>query len=103
MVGVNIGIALGGVIVGRRIKLMFPDSVSEAPGFEVVVPFVVLAGMLVGVVGMPVGVVGMLVVIVGIGAMTAGGLIISDIVPIDRRARPSSGSTEIDAFLLERR
>ena len=40
---------------------------------------------------------------VDIEVMTGGGFIGADMVAIDRRARPSSDSTEIDAFFLDRR
>jgi hypothetical protein len=97
---------------------MFPGSVNEPVEMELVGlcvgggllavgggvgMFVGVVGILVGIVGMFVGVVGILVGIVGIGVMTGGGFIGGDIMPIDRRARPSSGSTEIDAFLLDLR
>jgi hypothetical protein len=102
----NADITLGLVIVGRRIELMFPRSVNEIVGIEVVGVFVGCIGgdgVFAGVVGILVGVVGILVGVVGIGVMTGGGFIGGDIMPIDRRARPSSGSSEIDAFLLVRR
>jgi len=89
---------------------MFPRNVNEPVGVEVAPVFVgVFVGVFAGVVGVFAGVVGMVVVggilvgIVGIEVMTGGGFIGADMVPIDRRARPSSGSTEIDAFLLGRR
>ena len=119
-------VAIGCVIVGRRIEALLDERVNDAFGIEIVVVVVVVAvgvvvgvvvgivGMVVGVVGMVVGVVGMVVGIVGmVVGMVVGivgidvkigdGLPVGGDMPIDRRARPSSGSTEIDAFLLDRR
>jgi len=96
------------------IELMFPRNVNEAVGIEIAGVIVGAAGVVwgvvagavgvvAGVVGMVVVIIGILVVIVGIEVMAGGEFIGADIMPIDRRARPSSGSTEIDAFLLDRR
>jgi hypothetical protein len=120
---VGIGITLGFDIVGRKNELMFSRSVNKLVGFEGVGVlagavgalagvggvFVVggvgilvgIVGVVIGIVGVVVGIVGILVGIVGIAVTTDGGFIGGDIMPIDRRARPSSGSTEIDAFLRD--
>jgi hypothetical protein len=108
-------------LVGRRIQLMFDCSPNEAAGLVGVVLGVgvvavgVVAGEFIGVLvgvfmGIFVGVelVGVELVgagLVGVGFMVAGGLggVHHEPIDIDRRARPSSGSTEIDAFLLNRR
>ena len=120
----NFGIAIDFGIVGRRNERKFSRNANEAfwvacagvvgvvAGVVGVVAGVVgvvagVVGMLVGIVGimvgMLVGIVGIMVGIVGIGVMTGVGFIGADMVPIDRRARPSSGSTESDALLLVRR
>jgi len=99
----DVGTTFGFGIVGRRNERMFPRNVNELSGVEVDVACVGVVGVVAGVVGMVVGVVGMVVGIVGIEVMTGGGFIGADMVAIDRRARPSSGSTEIDALLLVRR
>jgi hypothetical protein len=96
------GIMPGVDFVGPRIEPMFPRATKGLVSVEVGCPPI---GVLVRIVGVLVGIVGMFVGIVGIGieVMSAGGFIIDPPEPIDRRARPSSGSTEIDAFLLDRR
>ncbi len=101
----NVGIALGFVIVGCSIELMFPGSVNDRFGLGPVgaIVRVIVVVVLVGAVGILVGIVGILVGIVGIVVMPGDGFIGAGIMPIDRRARPSSGSTEIDMFLLDRR
>jgi hypothetical protein len=114
------------VIVGRRIEAWLDERVNDAFGIEIVVVVVVvgevavgvvvgvvvgIVGMVVGIVGMVVGmvvgivgiIVGIVVVIVGIDVKIGDGLPVGGEMPIDRRARPSSGSTESDAFLLDRR
>ncbi len=96
--GVGVVAGVVGVVAGALGMLV--DAVGMLVGIVGM-----LVGMLVGmVVGMVVGVVGMMVGImngiVGIGVMTGGGFIGADMVLIDRRARPSSGSTESDAILL---
>jgi hypothetical protein len=119
-------VAIGCVIVGRRIEALLDERVNDAFGIEIVIAVVVVVvvvavgvvvGVVVGIVGMVVGIVGMVVgIVVGIVGMVVGILvgIVGDVMtgdglpiigdmPIDRRARPSSGSTEIDAFLLDRR
>ncbi len=89
------------------IELMFPRNVNELVGIEIACVIVcavgVVWGVVAGAVGVVAGVVGILVVFVGIEVMAGGEFIGADIMPIDRRARPSSFSTEIDAFLLDRR
>jgi hypothetical protein len=128
----KIEIVPGPEIVGRTTPLIPPANPNEAVGrFTVVVGVLVgvlvgvgegvgigIVGAGVGVVGVGVGIVGMGVMtgvgivgmgvmtgvgIVGMGVMTDGGIIGPPPGPIDRRARPSSGSTEIDALLLDRR
>jgi hypothetical protein len=129
-------VAIGCVIVGRRIEALLDERVNDAFGIEIVVVVVVvgvvavgvvvgvvvgivgvvvgIVGMVVGIVGMVVGIVGiivgivgiivgMVVVIVGVDVKIGDGLPVGGEMPIDRRARPSSGSTEIDAFLLDLR
>jgi hypothetical protein len=109
----NVEITVGFDIVGRKIELSLTPSVNEAIPLDVT-PFGVLVIAVVGavgiLVGIPVGIVGilagidgMLVGIIGIGLMTGGGFISGDMPPIDRSARPSSCSTEIDAFRRDRR
>jgi len=102
----NAGIVPGVDFVGPRIEPMFPRATKGLVSVEVGCPpigvLVRIVGVLVGIVGMFVGIVGMFVGI-GIELMSCGGFIIDPMEPIDRRARPSSGSTEIDAFLLDRR
>jgi hypothetical protein len=95
-------------LVGRRIQLKLELSANELAGrVGVVVAGGVVTGVFAGVfVGVCVGVfVGEFVGVelVGVGFMVAGGLAGGAHQPVDRRARPSSGSTEIDACLLNRR
>jgi hypothetical protein len=114
----NVDIVLGLGIVGRRIQLSFWPNPNEAVWVEAdvvlgvtVTTVVGVAGAVgvadaVGAAGILVGIgagAGMLVGIVGIDVMTGDGFIGGDIQLIDRRARPSSGSTQIDAFLRDRR
>ncbi len=118
----DVGITLGFGIFGLSNERMFPRNVNVCSGADGagagvgagvgavvagVVGVVVGAGGVVvggvGIVGMVVGIVGMMVGIVGIEVMTGDGFIGADMPGIDRRARPSSCSTEIDALLLVRR
>jgi hypothetical protein len=113
------GITSRGDFVGSRIRSKFGRNENDADPLEpveLVVTVVVevagvwvgvLVGILVGVVaGILVGMVGILGIlggIIGMEVMTEDGFIVGDIGPIDRRARPSSCSSENDAFLLDRR
>jgi hypothetical protein len=85
----------GGVVVVVGIVGVFAVGVGVVVGM-----FAVGIGVVVGIVGM---VVGILVGIVGIDVKIGDGLLIGVDMPIDRRARPSSGSTDSDAFLLDLR
>jgi hypothetical protein len=92
-------------LVGRRIQLKLGGSTNEFAGRVGVVVGVgvvavgVVTGEFAGVfVGECVG-----VELVGVGVMFGGGLDGGVHQTVDRRARPSSGSTEIDACLLNRR
>jgi hypothetical protein len=110
----NAVITIGADFVGSRIERLFAPNVNDADPPELV-PFpvtvvVVITGVLVGLVGIGIVDVGVLVGIVGIGdditgigLMTGAGIIAGDMPPIDRRARPSSCSTEIDTSVFDRR
>ena len=112
----NVGVVPGVGIVGRRIQLKRPERPNEFVGVEVgcvfVGGFVGVAGVFVGAAGVFVGVVGVFVGVevgrvfvgvVGFEVAAGGGLVGVHQAVVDRRARPSSGSTEIDAFRLDRR